>query len=443
MKAGAVDAVDGPPRQDVAVRPSGALSGALPAPGSKSVTNRLLVLAALADGTSELIQPLDSDDSAAMRGVVEALGAAVAQHGSAWRVRGTGGSLTVPEQVLDARLSGTTMRFGAALAALAPVPVSLDGLPPLRRRPIAPLTAALRQLGASVDDTQGFPPLRVGGGLAGGAVTVDVSDSSQFASAVLLAAPYARRDVELRMAGRSATAYVDLTVAAMRAWGAEVLDLVPGSPGDGWRVRAGVGYRAQSTMVEHDASAAAHLYALAAATGGTVTVTNAAQPTAQPDVAVLDLLVRMGCRVARGSDGVSVTGPPALTPIDCDLSALPDQVTTMAVLAALADGPSTLRGVAVARTHETDRPAALAAELARAGVRVEQTPDSITVHGGTAAGPARLGTHDDHRLAMAFAAFGAAVDGIVVAEPWCVTKTYPGFWSDARALGLSWVEVPA
>lgn len=435
------------PAQPVQVRPSGPLSGAVAAPGSKSVTNRLLVLGALAGGVSRLRQPLDSDDSAAMRTVVAGLGAVVETDGADWWVHGTGGALALPGHPLDARLSGTTMRFGAALAALAPGTVTLDGLPPLRRRPVAPLTAALRALGARVEDSDGFPPLRAGGGLVGGSVTVDVGASSQFASAVLLAAPYARQDVELRLRGRSAAAYVRLTVDTMRDWGAVVEELDPvesagGAGAPGWRVCGGAGYHARDVTVEHDASAAAHLYALAAATGGRVTVTNADEVTVQPDVVVLELLGAMGCEVSRGAGAVTVTGPTTLAPIDCDLSELPDQVTTMAVLAALAGGVSTLRGVAVARTHETDRPAALAAELGRTGVQVDQTVDTLTIHGGAPAGPARLQTHDDHRLAMAFAALGAAVDGIVVEDPGCVSKTYPRFWSDAATLGLSWSEDP-
>lgn len=424
------------PDTAVTVTP-GRASGALAAPGSKSVTNRLLVMAALADGESVLRHPLDSDDSRAMRELIEALGAEVADAEGAWRVRGTGGTLKPRAGEVSARLSGTTMRFGMALAALSAEPVTLTGEPPLLRRPVGPLSEALRELGASVRDQDGHPPVAVGGGLRGGPVTVDVSASSQFASAVLLAAPYARADVLVRVVGEAASSYIELTAEAMRAWGAEVE-----GHGEAWLVRRG-GYQARDVLVEYDASAAAHLHTLAAASGGAVTVTNAAPHTLQADAAFPRLLARMGCGVAADDDAgsVMVTGPAALTPLgDCDLGAMPDQLPNAAVLAALADGESILRNVAVVRGHETDRIAALAAELVKLGVEVEELPDGLRVtgRGPDALSPARLDTYDDHRLAMAFAALAARVPGVVIEEPWCVRKTYPAFWRDLSRLGLAW-----
>jgi 3-phosphoshikimate 1-carboxyvinyltransferase len=194
--------------------------------------------------------------------------------------------------------------------------------------------------------------------------------------------------------------------------------------------------------VEYDASAAAHLFAVAAATGGTVTVTNADPASRQPDAALPALLAGMGATVRRQGTALSVTGPPELLPIDVDLAAMPDQVTTMAALAALAPGRSRLRGVAVTRGHETDRLAALASELTKLGVGVAERPDGLEVRGGQAAGPARLATHGDHRLAMAFAALAARVPGVVIQDPGCVAKTYPGFWDDLAAAGLRWRAHP-
>jgi 3-phosphoshikimate 1-carboxyvinyltransferase len=416
------------------VVPTGPLRARLAAPGSKSVTNRLLVLAALAEGESVLEHPLSSDDSAAMVRVVTGLGASVTEEGSAWRVRGTAGRPAVPPAPLDAGLSGTTMRFGVALAALAPGPVTLTGRPPLLRRPIGPLVTALRALGAGARDHGGYPPVELaGGGLAGGEVTVDAGASSQFASALLLVAPYARRDVTVVAEGRAATGYLELTVAAARGFGAAIEPL----PGWGWRVTAGRAYRARHVTVASDASAAAHLYSLAVATGGEVTVTNAAADE-QPDAALPEVLAAMGARVVRDGTAVTVTGPARPRPVVVDLRGMPDQVTTVSALAALADGPSRITGVAVARTHETDRLAALAGELGKLGVRVDQEPDGLVVHGGCARGPARLETHDDHRLAMAFASIAVRVPGVTIADPGCVAKTYPGFWSDLAAMGVQW-----
>ena len=274
--------------------------------------------------------------------------------------------------------------------------------------------------------------MTVGGGLAGGPVTIDVTGSSQYASAVLLAAPYARAPVVVTAAGAHAAAYVDLTVAGMVSWGAQVTTRAPGV----WQVEPGAGYQPQDLVVEYDASAACHLWALAVATGGTVTVTNVT-PTVQPDAGLLDVLERMGARVVRNGSRVTVAGPTRPLPLDrVDLEAMPDQSTTVAALAALADGVTTITGAAVVRGHETDRLAALALELRKVGARVEEHPDGVTIDGSTAVGGgvdgAVLGTHHDHRLAMAFAGVGARLPGVVVDDPGCVAKTFPAFWTGRR-----------
>lgn len=421
----------------VEILSSGPVVGELAAPTSKSITNRALLAAALADGTSVVRDPLASDDSDAMRRAIAAFGATVVTRPGAWQVTGTAGRLTSPEQPVSAGLSGTTMRFVAGLAALAPDGATITGAPPLLRRPVGPLVTALGRLGAELRDDAGYPPVvAAGGGLGGGSVQVDGTGSSQFASGVLLVAPYARSDVTVAVHGATASGYIDLTADVMRAFGAEV----ERDDESRWRVTAGQGYAARDHRVEYDASAAAHLLAMAAATGGTVTVRNAAPASRQPDAALADVLAAMGCTVGRSGDTLTVTGPRTLTPVHVDLGAMPDQVTTVAVLAALAEGTSTITGVAVSRGHETDRLAALAQELATVGVHVEERADGLVVHGGTAAGPARLATHDDHRLAMAFAALAARVPGVVIEDYQCVGKTYPAFWTDLRSLGVRWRE---
>ena len=274
-------------------------------------------------------------------------------------------------------------------------------------------------------------------------MTVDVTTSSQYASAVLLVAPCAPEGVRMTLQGSSAAGYIDLTVAAMREWGATVERPGPGRyevPG-GMSAPGGTPspYRARRIPVEYDASAAAHLLALAVATGGEVTVTNAG-PTVQPDAGVVDVFEAMGARVTRAGGSVTVAGPPDLRPVTVDLRQMPDQVTTLAALASLAPGVTRLTGVAVARGHETDRLAALAQELGRLGVRVDAEADALTVHGPVPEqGVTRqvLQTHDDHRLAMAFAALGART-GVGIDDPGCVRKTYPGFFADAAGLGLRW-----
>ncbi|MGH8896024.1 MAG: 3-phosphoshikimate 1-carboxyvinyltransferase [Egibacteraceae bacterium] len=424
------------PATAVEVSPSGPVHARLRAPASKSVTNRLLVIAALAEGSSLLRGPLDSDDTRAMRRAVLALGAQVSDAPEGWRVTGTGGRPhPAPGAVVDARLSGTTLRFVTAMATLADGPVTVTGARALLRRPVGALVAALRALGADAADAGGLPPVRLGGGgLRGGPVEVDVTGSSQFSTAVLLIAPYAREGVLVTAAGAAAGGYLDLTVTMMRRWGATVAQVNDVC----WDVAPTARYAARDEAVEYDASAAAHLFALAAATGGAVTVVNAAAGTLQPDAGLPAVLERMGATVARDGDALTVSGPARLEPVEVDLRAMPDQVTTVAALAALAEGTSRLHGLAVARGHETDRLAALAGELRKLGVPVSEAPDGLEITGGAARGPAQLATHDDHRLAMAFAAIGARVPGVVIEEPWCVTKTYPGFWEDLRAAGVSW-----
>jgi 3-phosphoshikimate 1-carboxyvinyltransferase len=445
--------------------PAGPVHLRLAAPASKSVTNRALLCAALAVGTSHLRGAAPSDDAEAMAGALADLGAGIdTEDRSRWRVEGTGGRLRGPDRPLDARLSGTSMRFLSAAATLTADGATVTGRPPLLRRPVGPLVAALRVLGAEIRDAgNGLPPVTAaGGGLEGGQAAVDAAASSQFASAVLLVAPYARRPVTLAAERLGAAAYVELTVAVMRQFGAAVEPAgAPGGPGPGprpaaelgspgqaprpaagpaaWRVEPGP-YRATDLAVEYDASAAAHLFALAAATGGQVTVTNATPGTLQPDAALPDLLAAMGATVTRDGDAVCVRGPERLGPVDADLAAMPDQVTTVAALAALADGRSRLRGVGVARGHETDRLAALAAELAKLGVAVTELPDGLMIAGAGpgALHPARLATWGDHRMAMALAAVAARVPGVVLEDPACVAKTYPGFWRDLAAAGLSW-----
>ena len=418
--------------------PGAVLGGEVAAPASKSVTNRLLLLATLSEGLSVLRQPLDADDTHAMVAVATALGAGVSwsimDGRPALLVQGIGGRPRVAAgRDVDCRLSGTAMRFGTAVAALADEPVTLTGGAPLLRRPIGPLVDALRKLGTEVRDRGGRPPVTVHGGLDGGAVVVDVEGSSQYASALLLAAPYARGDLLVRTTGAHAAAYVELTAQAMREWAARVDD----APGGGWSVTAGAGYVATDVLVEYDASAAAHLYGLAVATGGAVTVTNTS-PTVQPDAQVLDVLGAFGATVEHDGPRVTVTGPDRPRPIGTvDLAALPDQTTTVAALAALADGVTTITGVEVVRGHETDRLTALATELRKLGTRVEERPDGLLVDGRTTRGDATLATHHDHRLAMAFAAVGARAPGVVLDDPACVAKTFPRFFDVMASLGAT------
>ena len=427
------------------VCPSGALAGEIAAPASKSVTNRLLAVAALAAGTSWLVRPLESDDTDAMAEGLRAFGAGIADvrhlrrkraqgtaDGPVLAVEGTDGRPSTPCSTVDARQSGTTLRFLAPFALLAGGTTTFDGAPSLRRRPIGGLAEALAALGAGVRTAGGFPPLAVRSrGLPGGRVRVDAAASSQFASALLLVAPYAAADLAIEVSHLGAGGYVELTVQVMRRFGA-VVDREDGS----YTVRAGSHYAGRCELVEYDASAAAHLFSLAVASGGEVTVTNAREGSLQPDARVVELFALMGSEVARSGSEVSVRGAGRPLPIEADLSSVPDQLPTLAALAALAEGTSRFSGLAVSRGHETDRLAAVATELERLGARVRAGEDWLEVEGGGRLRGGEVETYGDHRMAMAFAALGARIPGVRIRDPGCVAKTYPRFFEDAASLGL-------
>jgi 3-phosphoshikimate 1-carboxyvinyltransferase len=412
--------------------PAGPVGGTLDAPSSKSLTNRLLVIAALAEGKSVLSRLLESDDTVAMSSGLRILGARIEDVGGDTEVTGTAGRPVAGGTKVNAGLSGTTLRFLAAVALLAKGTVVIDGEEPLRRRPIAPLLEALRAAGADIESDQGRPPLRISSrGFAGGRIRVDASASSQFATALLLIGPYADEDLIVEVGGLRELGYVNLTVWAMQRWGASIAHEAPGH----FKVSAGASYVSREETVEHDASAAAHLYALAVATGGSITVANALD-TVQPDGGLVEVLAVMGARFSRGPGGTTIERRGELTGVDVDLAAMPDQVPTVAALAALAHGDTVIRGVEIARGHESDRITAVATELERLGARVEEVSDGLVVHGGAPLHGGRVDTHRDHRLAMAFTAIGAVVPGVELSDPGCVAKTYPAFFDDVARLGV-------
>jgi 3-phosphoshikimate 1-carboxyvinyltransferase len=422
--------VDG---ESLSIGPSGPLRGEALAPPSKSMTNRLLVVAALATGESRLLGPLVSDDSLAMVDGLRALGVEARLSWDEALVVGRGGAVGPASGVVTAGLSGTTLRFLAAVSLLAGAPVTVDGDPPLRRRPAAGLLEALERAGATVSSAGGRPPIVVDCPLfRGGRIVVDVSQSSQFLSALLLVSPYAAGDVELVSEGLGATGYVEMTVEAMRRWGAAAA-----WDGKVAAVRAGVGYTAHRELVEYDASSACHLFSLGLASGGAITVRNAG-PTSQPDSRVVDLFRSMGAEV-RPEEGGGTTvaaGAETMQAVDADMHETPDQVATVAVLAALAKGVSRLSGLSVVRGHETDRLVAVARELNKLGGKVEVEDDGLVVTGGRLLSGGLVETYNDHRMAFAFSALATAVPGIRIAAPGCVSKTYPGWWDELRRLGV-------
>jgi len=417
------------------IRPRGPLDAVLRVPGSRSITNRALVAAALADGPSELRGALSSDDTEAMRDCLTALGVTVAAEDDIFRVSGTGGRFTLPKAPLFARASGTTARFVTALATLAPGAVTIDGAPRMRERPIDDLVRALVALGAPAEalGPGGCPPVRVaGGGLPGGTASIDARRSSQYVSAVLLVGPYAARDVGLRFVDGVLVSrpYVELTLDVMRAFGADAGWTADG----GLRVAAGARYASRCYEIEPDASSAAYAFGAAAIAGGRVRVEGVPARSSQADFAFLGVLERMGCRVERAGGHATVSAPvDRLRGIDVDMNALPDAVLALAVVALFADGPTIIRNVANLRIKETDRLAALERELGKLGARAKATADGLSIQPGPLRGAA-IDTYDDHRMAMAFALAGLRVPGVVIRDPACVSKTWPNYFAALERL---------
>ncbi|MGB0620198.1 MAG: 3-phosphoshikimate 1-carboxyvinyltransferase [Myxococcota bacterium] len=418
------------------IEPRGPIDARPIVPGSKSITNRVLLLAALADGESRLRGGLESDDTVVMRRALESMGIGLQVErdpttgAEDWRVRGRGGRFQAPGHPLDCGNSGTTVRFLTAALTLAEAPIVVDGNARMRERPISDLAAALRGLGAelSMEGTSDCPPITVhGGGLPGGAALIDGSRSSQYVSAVLQAAPYAKNDVELSFKDGIIVSrpYIDLTLEVMRDFGVEA----DWTQDDRLVVRAGQTYGARDYTIEPDASSATYPFSAAAIAGGTVTIDGVREDSQQADFKLLGLLERMGCGVMRNGDAVTVTGPdgPLRALGEIDMNDFPDAVLAYAVVCAFADGPTTIQNVYNLRIKETDRLHALETELRKLGVGAEAGHDWLRIDPAPMHG-AEIETYDDHRIAMSFSLAGLKVPGVVILDPGCVSKTWPKYF---------------
>lgn len=421
---------------DVAIQPIRHCRAAVRPPGSKSLTNRALVCAALADGDSTLTGALDCDDTRVMIESLERLGIAV-RHDSASAtidVTGCGGAIPASQADLYVANSGTTVRFLTAMLTVGNAGrYRLDGLPRMRERPIGDLIDALQQLGAEVSavPATGCPPVLVAShGLPGGRAVVAGDVSSQFLSALLMAAPYAGSDVELAIRGPLVSRpYVDMTLAVMSAFGVHAT----AADANRFTIAAPQHYQGRRYAIEPDASAASYFFAAAAITGGQVTVEGLSRDSLQGDVTFCDCLEQMGCETQFNRDSITVLGRP-LHGIDVHMNAISDTVQTLAVAALFAQGPTTIRGVAHIRHKETDRIHALAVELRKLGAEVTEREDGLSIVPRALHGAA-IDTYDDHRMAMSLALAGLAIPGVVIRHPECTAKTYPRFFDDLKKLG--------
>jgi len=415
----------------IAIRPAtGPVDADVVLPGSKSYTNRALLMAALATGESVIEQALASEDTERMINALRALGVRVRDDpGSASNliVTGCDGAWPSTEVELFVGNAGTAMRFLTAATTLGRGRFVLDGVSRMRERPIQPLLNGLAQLGASARSQfdNGCPPVIVeANGLRGGRARMPGHLSSQFFSALLLTAPYAERDVEVVVDGELVgRPYLTMTAASMACFGVALEH----DDFSRFTVRAGQRYRAQRYLVEPDASSASYFFAAAAVTGGRVQVRGLTLDSAQGDVQFVRVLEAMGCRVTASSDALEVIGPDELEGLEVSLRDLPDMTPTLVAIAPFARTPVTIRDVGFIRHHETDRLHALATELSRLGACVRELDDGLVIEPSPLHG-ATLATYDDHRMAMALAVTGLRVPGIELCNPDCVAKTFPNFF---------------
>jgi 3-phosphoshikimate 1-carboxyvinyltransferase len=412
------------------------LAASITVPGSKSITNRALLLAAMAQGRSTLSGAGLNDDTRQMAAALRTLGFELDVDEAAAQivVDGRGGAIPARGADLDACGAGTAMRFLLGFLTLGRGRFRLDGNKRMRERPVGPLLDALEALGLSVraERNNGCPPVlvQVGlGGVRGGAARIDAAVSSQFVSALLMPAPLWPDGLELAVTGDAARPFITMTLRLMELWGAGGT-----MNGGGIVVPGGQHYEAQKNFeVEPDASGASYFAAAAALVGGKVVLKELRAGSMQGDIAFLPLLERMGAHVEWREDGVEVSGSGNLRGVDVAMSGMPDLVPTLAAIAPFCSSPTRIRGVSFIRHHESDRLRALATELHRLGASVHECEDGMLIE------PSRIGataveTYDDHRIAMAFAVAGLKTAGIRIRHPGCVSKTYPDFFRDLARL---------
>ena len=414
------------PPVDASIRP----------PGSKSITNRAIVCAALASGTSHLSGVLDSEDTQVMMGAWRQVGLRLSHDPADHTLTIDGCAGTVPTERADIFVgnSGTTVRFLTAALSACTGRFRLDGVRRMRERPIGDLIRALEALGGKIErlneTNPDCPPVAVhASGLQGGAASVPGNISSQFLSGLMMAAPLASDDVNLNLQGELVSVpYVEMTARVMRAFGAEV----HGQPGQSLTISSTHPYRGRVYSIEPDASAASYFWAAAAITGGRARVEGLGAASLQGDVQFCELLKRMGCEVEYGDGFTEIKGG-SLTGIDAEMTDISDTVQTLAAVALFAAGSTTVRGVAHNRYKETDRIADLATELRKFGAEIDEHEDGLTIRPPRTVGPAVVETYQDHRMAMSMGLVGLRVGGTRILDPQCTAKTYPGFWDDLEA----------
>lgn len=416
-------------------KPAAPIDWVVEVPGSKSMTNRALLMAALADGVTTLKGVLFSDDSRNFLGSLQSLGFGVEidEAAKTVTVEGLNGSVPVTEGVIYVGSAGTAARFLTAMLALAEGTFVVNASEQMKKRPMKPLFGVLERMGAEITclETEGCLPVRIRG--IGGRfpahevcrTRLDISESTQFLSALLLVSPMVKQGlcVEITSA-RKDGAYIRITRRMMEQFGVKV-----DFDGVNYTIQAGSAYRSGCCQIEPDVSAACYFYAAAALTGGKTVVRHVTRECMQGDLKFLDVLAQMGCTVRDTSDGIEVQGAAGgrMKGVTVDMKDFSDQAMTLAALAPFADGDVRIRNIGHIRLQESDRIHAIATELARLGISCEEEADAVTVHPGTPV-PAEVQTYDDHRIAMAFALVGLRTEGIRIADPMCCRKTFENYF---------------
>ena len=411
--------------------PLSTIDATIEVPGSKSITQRALIAAALADGESILLGPLESEDTRYAAAALEQMGVAVEKSKGKWTVQGNGGRIVTPDKEIFLGNNGTATRFLTSVAALGSGTFQITGDERMAERPILPLMQALQGWGVDIASMKnnGCPPLLLkANGLSGGKGILPEGKSSQYLSSLLLVGPYARQKALLDVEGEMLSLpYVIMTLAVMEAFGIRV---EANEELNSFVIPQGV-YNAREYAIEGDASNASYFYAAAAITGGEVTVPNVPVPSLQGDAAFVALLARMGCQINKTGEGLTVSGPEELKGITIDMGYMPDVVPTLAVLASQAKGRTTIKNIAHLRIKECDRLHVMAVELAKMGARVQELDDSLIIEGKDPETPmhgAEIETYNDHRIAMSFAVAGLGVPGVKILGEECVAKSFPDFW---------------
>lgn len=411
------------------IKPVGKINARIKVPGSKSITNRALICAALAQGTSTILNASDSDDTALMANGLNQLGVLVRKGEDSLVASGTGGRLFAPKFPIPVGNAGTTFRFLLSLAALAEGKTAFESDMRMAERPSGGLLDALRQLGVEAQ-ALGTRYVVRGGKLRGGLVKLKAEGSSQFLSSLLMVAPYATADVQIEVDGRlSSIPYVEMTIDVMEKFGVRVQYF----DRKWFTVRSAQRYSPTTLSVEPDASGASYFFAAAAITAGEVIVEGLRRESLQGDVKFVEVLREMGCTAEVKGDGLRIVSGRKLAGVDVDMNAMPDIVPTLAVTAMFAEGPTRIRNVAHLRYKESDRLTGLAAELKKLGANVTLMEDGLEIIPAPLHG-AQMDTYDDHRLAMSFALVGLKVPGVKIENPECVKKSFPAFWREFEKL---------